>query len=109
MIDENRTEKITFRVTPSELKSIANKAKESNIKVSEYVRQSSLGKDIIIIKGIDKLAKEVNAIGRNLNQLAILCHQGKITCPNLDYVEKELDEVWHLLNSLIAKTKRKKN
>ncbi|SHH59945.1 plasmid mobilization protein [Sporanaerobacter acetigenes] len=106
---ENRTEKITFRVTPSELKIIENKAKESNIKVSEYVRQSSLGKDIIVIRDLEELVKEVNAIGRNLNQLAILCHQGKITCLKLDYVENKLDKVWQSLNLLVIKTKRKRN
>ncbi len=77
------------------------------MKISQFIRESVSGNELIVIKGIDELAKEVNAIGRNLNQLAILCHQGKITCPNIDHIERKLDEIWHLLNSITAKTKRK--
>lgn len=106
---ENRTERITFRLTSSELNKIENKARKANMRVSQYVRNSTLDKEIIVIKELEQFSKEIRGIGRNLNQLAILCHQGKVTCPNIDGVERMVEEIWQLLSLLTAKTKRKKN
>lgn len=50
---------------------------------TEFVTRSALDKPIIIIDGLDKVLKEQKAIGRNLNQLTMLCNMGKIVCPDL--------------------------
>ena len=46
--------------------------------------ECSLGKRIVIIDGLDEVMKEQKAIGNNINQLAVLCHQNRITAVNLD-------------------------
>ena len=79
------------------------------MKISQFVRDSVLEKEIVVIKELQQFSKEIRGIGRNLNQLAILCHQGKITCPNIEHVERKIDEVWQLLNLLVVKTQRKRN
>lgn len=79
------------------------------MKISQFVRDSVLEKDIVVIKELQQFSKEIRGIGRNLNQLAILCHQGKITCPNIEHVERKVDEVWRLLNLLTGKISRKRS
>ena len=39
--------------------------------------------------GLTETAKEIKAIGRNLNQLTTLCNIGKIYCPDLIEMKKE--------------------
>ncbi len=105
---EYKTEKITFRVTPGELRAIEEKAKKSNLKVSEYVRRSSLDKKIVVIEEIKEFTKELKGIGKNINQLLILVHQGKIEVVNekgLTELKEKVNEIWRLLNLLMGKTK----
>lgn len=101
-----RTEKITFRVTEKENIKIQKKAKKANMTISEYLRYTSLNKKIIVIEDIKELTKELRGIGNNLNQLTILCHKGKITCPDISETKKKVTEIWHLLNSLTEKIKK---
>ncbi|OZV13519.1 hypothetical protein CIW83_02940 [Tissierella sp. P1] len=106
---EHRTERITFRVSPVELRVIEEKAEKANLKVSELVRRATLDKEIVVIEELKDFTKEVRGIGRNINQLTILAHQGKIIYPNIYEIEGKIDDIWQLLNLLIAKTKAKKN
>lgn len=49
----------------------------------------SEGKEVRHIEGLDKCGYELNKIGMNLNQIALLCHQRAVQNPNLDrYVSK---------------------
>ncbi len=97
---EHRTEKITFRVTPSELKCIQKKFEGTNHNLSGFVRASVLNKEIIVMEGIEELAKQLRAVGRNLNQLTILAHKGRIKSPKLYEIENKLDEVWKAVSTL---------
>lgn len=106
VIIEHRTEKITFRVTSKELEKIQDKAKKANMKLSEYMRYTSLNKEIIVINDLREFIKELRGIGTNLNQLTMLCHQGKITCLNIAETREKVNEIWRLLNLLMGKTKR---
>ncbi len=105
MTIENRTLKISFRVNEKENKRIEEKARKANMTVSEYLRYAALNKKIIVIEELKELTKDLKGIGTNLNQLTILCHKGKITCPDISATEKKVTEIWHLLNSLMEKTK----
>lgn len=106
IIIDHKTERITFRISPDELKKIEAKANKSNMKVSEYVRDASLDKNIIVIDDLKSFTKELRGIGTNLNQLTILCYQGRITCLDISTTKKKVNEIWQLLNSLMVKTKR---
>lgn len=104
--EERRTEIIKTRVTPTELKYIQDKIRGTNFTMSEFIRASAMDKEILIIEGVEELAKQLRAVGKNLNQLAMLAHKGLIKTPNIDKVENKLDEIWNIMNLLITKKKR---
>ena len=103
---EHRTERITFRITPSELDKIEKKAKTANVSISEYTRQSILKDNIIVIEDLKEFTQELRGIGKNLNQLTILSHQGKINTLDLSSTKQKVNEIWQLLNLLMQKMKR---
>lgn len=104
--EEKRTERIYARVTPTELKYIQDKIRGTNFTMSEFIRASVLDKEILVIEGVEELAKQLRAVGKNLNQLVMLSHKGLIKTPNIVEVEKKLDEIWNIMNILITKKKR---
>lgn len=107
----HRTEKKTFRLTPEELKVIEIKARKANLNISEFVRRAALDKEIVVIEELKEFTKELRGVGKNINQLAILAHQGKISVveeKDLINVKEKVNEIWQLLNFLMAKTRRKK-
>lgn len=86
----NRTQKITFRVSPYEHKLIQSKVKKSGVKLSGFCRYAALGKEIRHIEGLDQCAYELNKIGNNINQLTVLCHQRAVENPSLDEIRRQL-------------------
>lgn len=86
----NKTRKITFRVSDYEHKLIQSKLKKAGIGLSEFCRYAVLGKEVRHIEGLDKCGYELNKIGNNINQIALLCHQRAVQNPNLDEIRKQL-------------------
>ena len=43
-----------------------------------------MDKKIIVADGLDEVAKQQKAIGRNLNQIAMLTHEGRLHSVRLD-------------------------
>ncbi|QUH21640.1 plasmid mobilization relaxosome protein MobC [Alkaliphilus sp. B6464] len=109
MVIENKTIRISFRVSEREHTKIVNKVNRSNLSLSQYLRSSSLDKNIVVIEDFKNFSKELKAIGNNLNQLNVLCHQGKITCPDISITRKKVEEIWELLNLLMDQTKKSKD
>jgi len=103
---EYKTEKKTIRFSQKELMTIKKKAEKAKLSLSEYIRQSALEKDIIVIEELKDFMKGLISMNRNLNQLTILCHQGKITCVNLENVEKELIKINENINLITMKARR---
>lgn len=55
----------------------------------EFITRAALKHKIIRLDGLNETAKEIKAIGRNLNQLTTLCYMGKINCPDLTEMKTE--------------------
>lgn len=79
----NKTKMVAMRFRENDYETIKKKADKAKMNFTEFVTRSALDKPIIIIDGLDKVLKEQKAIGRNLNQLTMLCNMGKIVCPDL--------------------------
>ncbi len=105
----NKNERITFRINSKELKTIESNSKKANMMISEYVRYASLNKEIVVIEDLKIFTKDLRAIGINLNQLTILCYQGKITCPNIYETKEKVNEIWRSLNLLMGETKKRED
>ena len=89
----NRTHKISFRVSDYEHKFVQSKVKKSGIRMSDFCRHAVQGKEVRIVKGLDKCSYELNKIGMNLNQLTVLCHQRSVQNPNLEEMQAQLSAV----------------
>lgn len=89
----------TFRIRSEDLKVIKSRAKEMNMSVSEYIVTASI-KPIVKIEGIKDFTQQLRRIGVNLNQITVLCHQGKIQCVGLENIQSELHDLWRELSEL---------
>ena len=78
MRKRNRT--ITIRCTDDEYERIHSKAES----LSDFVLRSALDKKIVVADGLNEVAKQQKAIGRNLNQIAMLAHEGRLHSVRLD-------------------------
>ena len=82
MRKRNRT--ITIRCTDDEYDRIHSKAERYMLSLSDFVLRSALDKKIVVAEGLDEVAKQQKAIGRNLNQIAMLAHEGRLHSVRLD-------------------------
>ena len=82
MRKRNRT--LTIRCTDDEYERIHRKAERHKLSLSDFVLRSALDKKIVIADGLDDVAKQQKAIGRNLNQIAMLAHEGRLYSVRLD-------------------------
>ena len=82
MRKRNRT--ITIRCTDDEYQRIHRKAERHKLSISDFVLRSAMDKKIIVADGLDEVAKQQKAIGRNLNQIAMLAHEGRLRPVRLD-------------------------
>lgn len=91
---------VAMRFRESDYETIKKKADKAKMNFTEFVTRSALDKPIIIIDGLDKVLKEQKAIGRNLNQLTMLCNMGKIVCPDLSEMIDQYSAAYDRLNDI---------
>lgn len=94
-----------FRISERDLNQIRVKAKRAHRTVTNYIIDSSLGKKIIVIDGIEQLTKELKGIGRNLNQLTTLANMGRLQVLQLDGVRESFADIWSALATLTEEVK----
>ena len=82
MRKRNRT--ITIRCTDDEYNRIHSKAERHKLSLSDFVLRAAMDKKIIVADGLDEVVKQQKAIGRNLNQIAMLAHEGRLHSVRLD-------------------------
>ena len=84
MRKRNRT--ITIRCTDDEYERIHSKAERHKLSLSDFVLRSAMDKKIVVADGLDEVAKQQKAIGRNLNQIAMMAHVGRLHSVRLDEI-----------------------
>jgi len=89
-----------FRISSKDLKKIQAEAEKSKMTVTDYITQTALGKEIIIIDGLPEIVSQLKKIGNNLNQFTMLSHQGVINTVNLDETEESLTAIYWKINEL---------
>ena len=95
---ENRSKRVTFRVTEDEYKRLEDLAYGSYRLISVYCRDCVFGKEITVIPGVDDASKQLRRIGTNLNQLTWHVNEGTLTAVNLEETKRELAKIFELLN-----------
>ena len=71
-----KNKKMSIRISEEHLAAIHRKAEQADMTFTDYVTKSCLGRQIVVIDGLDGVLRQQKAIGRNLNQLTMLCNMG---------------------------------
>ena len=93
-----KNRKLSIRISEDDLQTIHHKAEEANMTLTEYVTACCLGKEIVVIDGLDEVIRQQKGIGRNLNQLTTLANMGKV---NVVYLQ-ELTDAYAAVSSLLS-------
>lgn len=96
-----KSRKMSIRISESDLIKVYHKADKAKLTLTEYITKACLGKQIIVIDGLDEVIRQQKSIGRNLNQIATLCNMGKVTCFNLAELTNQYAEINKLLTDLL--------
>ena len=91
-------------MTDSEWKAIEKIADGIGMGIGEYLRISALGKTIYQVEELKPILHELKGIGRNLNQLTMLCHQGVVRTVNLTATADGIGRCYEAINKLYADT-----
>ena len=92
---------IAFRVTPEERAWIEKYSYGNYRRISDFVRDCVLKKEIVIVKGLDEFSTELRRIGNNLNQLTRAVNAGYVRAVDLTETKEEVEKLWQSLNSLL--------
>ena len=88
-----RNKTITIRCTDDEYERIHSKAQRHKLSLSDFVLRSALDKKIVVADGLDEVARQQKSIGRNLNQIAMLGHEGRLHSVRLDELIEQHEAV----------------
>ncbi|MBQ8833384.1 MAG: plasmid mobilization relaxosome protein MobC [Oscillospiraceae bacterium] len=72
--------------------------------LTEYITDCCLGKQIVVIDGLDEVIRQQKAIGRNLNQLTTLANMGRVKAVYL----QELTDAYISVSSLLSDILKRK-
>ena len=95
-----RDKKISFWASEAERNKILKAIKRTGMTQREYLLMAAQGKTIYQIDELKPTLHELKAIGRNLNQLTMLAHQGRITTINLTAATEALTRNYIAINGL---------
>ena len=93
-----KNRKLSIRISEADWQQFHDKAEQANMTLTEYVAACCLGKQIVVIEGLDEVIHQQKAIGRNLNQLTTLANMGKVRTVYL----KELTDAYAQVSSLLS-------
>jgi len=93
-----KNRKLSIRISDADWQRFHDKAEQANMTLTEYITDCCLGKQIVVIDGLDEVIRQQKAIGRNLNQLTTLANMGKVKTVNL----KEHSDAYAQVSSLLS-------
>ena len=93
-----KNRKLSIRISDADWQRFHDKAEQADMSLTEYVTACCLGKQIVVIDGLEEVIRQQKAIGRNLNQLTTLANMGKVRAAYL----KELTDAYAQVSSLLS-------
>lgn len=96
----NKDTTFSIRIASSDLDIIKKKARQARLSQSDYVTRCCLGRQVVVIEDLKEAAKQLRAIGNNLNQLTALVNMGRVSVINLDGMAQELAAVSSALRAV---------
>ena len=98
-----KEKKMSIRISEGDLERIHKKSKAAKLTLTEYVTRACLGKQILVVDGIDEILRQQKAIGKNLNQLTMLCNMGKVGIADLGEMKNQYRKMNEMLSSLLER------
>ena len=98
-----KNRKLSIRISDGDWQQVHDKAEQADMTLTEYITACCLGKQIVVIDGLDEVIRQQKAIGRNLNQLTTLANMGKIKTVYLRELTDAYAQVSALLSDLLKK------
>ena len=89
----NKDTTFSIRIASGDLDTIKKKAKQAHLSQSDYVTRCCLGRQVVVIEDLKEVAKQLRAIGNNLNRLTGLANMGRVEISNMDGLTQELANV----------------
>ena len=83
----------SIRIASGDLDIIKKKARQARLSQSDYVTRCCLGRQVVVIEDLKEAAKQLRAIGNNLNQLTALVNMGRVSVTSLDGMAQKLAAV----------------
>lgn len=96
----NKDTTFSIRIASGDLDIIKKKARQARLSQSDYVTRCCLGRQVVVIDDLKEAAKQLRAIGNNLNQLTALVNMGRVSVTNLDGMAQELAAVSSALRTV---------
>lgn len=96
----NKDTTLSIRISTGDLEQIKDRAKQARMSQSDYITRCCLGRQVVVIEDLKEAAKQLRAIGNNLNQLTVLANMGRINATGLSRAAEELAGVSAALREL---------
>ena len=96
-----KDKKLSIRISEADWQRFHDKAEQADMTLTEYITDCCLGKQIVIIEGLDEVIWQQKAIGRNLNQLTTLANMGKVKTVYLQELTDAYAQVGSLLSDIL--------
>lgn len=98
---ELKNKRLSIRISDADWQRFHEKAEQANMTLTEYITDCCLGKQIVVIDGLDEVIRQQKAIGRNLNQLTTLTNMGKVKTVYLQELTDAYAQVGSLLSDIL--------
>ena len=98
-----KDKKMSIRISGGQLAMIHQKAAKAGLSLTDYVTRCCLGKQIVVVDGLDGILRELKAIGRNLNRLTLLCNMSRVEIAGLDEIKKQYAVMNERLSELLER------
>lgn len=102
MAERTRSQVVAFRVTKAERRQIEGKVCKSGLSQQAYLLQAALGEPIWVVEELRPILAELRGWGRNLNQLTVLVHSGRVQTVYLQECTEMLGKTYEAVNRLLA-------
>ena len=102
MAERTRNQVVAFRVTKAERRQIDTKVRSSGLSQQTYLLQAALGEPICVVEELKPILAELRGWGRNLNQLTVLVHSGRVQAVYLQELTAALTKTYEAVNRLLT-------
>lgn len=102
MAERTRSQVVAFRVTRAERRQIEGKVRRSGLSQQTYLLRAALEEPICVVEELRPILAELRGWGRNLNQLALLAHTGRVQTVYLRECTEVLGKTYEAVNRLLT-------